>query len=100
MAISGGCARHRLCAGQDDAGIPELLDESCGWLIPAGDEPALAEAMRQALASSAAELAAKGAVGRARVASRHDRRALARTLSRFFRDRQVREDLLPEAADA
>jgi glycosyltransferase involved in cell wall biosynthesis len=54
------------------AGIPELVDESCGWLIPAGSEQALAEAMTAALHSPVEELSAKGAVGRERVLRMHD----------------------------
>ena len=54
------------------AGIPELVDDSCGWLIPAGSEEALADAMRAALHASSDELSAKGAVGRDRVQRMHD----------------------------
>lgn len=54
------------------AGIPELVDDECGWLIPAGSEDALVEAMTAALRASTADLAAKGAVGRERVHDMHD----------------------------
>jgi glycosyltransferase involved in cell wall biosynthesis len=54
------------------AGIPELVDETCGWLIPAGSEEALVQAMSAALHASAEELSAKGAVGRERVLRMHD----------------------------
>ena len=54
------------------AGIPELVDDECGWLIPAGSEEALVEAMKAALHASPAELAKKGAVGRERVHRMHD----------------------------
>ena len=54
------------------AGIPELVDDGCGWLIPAGSEEALADAMRAALHASPEELSAKGAVGRERVQRMHD----------------------------
>ncbi|MEX0644212.1 MAG: glycosyltransferase, partial [Parvularculaceae bacterium] len=49
------------------AGIPELVDRNCGWLVPAGDEEALAEAMLDALYADSAILAAFGREGRARV---------------------------------
>ena len=42
------------------AGIPELVDEQCGWLIPAGSEEALVQAMSDALRASPEDLAAKG----------------------------------------
>ena len=54
------------------AGIPELIDDSCGWLIPAGSEEALVGAMTAALHALAEELSAKGVVGRERVLKLHD----------------------------
>lgn len=54
------------------AGIPELVDDECGWIIPAGSEDALVEAMTDALRASARDLAAKGAVGRRRVHQMHN----------------------------
>jgi glycosyltransferase involved in cell wall biosynthesis len=54
------------------AGIPELADGESGWLIPAGSEDALVDAMTAALRAPADELAAKGAVGRERVHRLHN----------------------------
>lgn len=54
------------------AGIPELVDEECGWLIPAGSEQALAHAMAEALRASSKELTFKGSVGRERVRQMHN----------------------------
>jgi glycosyltransferase involved in cell wall biosynthesis len=54
------------------AGIPELVDLQCGWLIPAGSEEALVEAMSEALSATREELAKKGKVGRTRVARFHN----------------------------
>lgn len=54
------------------AGIPELVDGECGWLIPAGSEEALADALREALHAPANDLSARGAVGRQRVLQMHD----------------------------
>ena len=54
------------------AGIPELLDAACGWIIPAGDQDALVSAMRSALTASPDALAQLGKEGRARVEDRHD----------------------------
>jgi glycosyltransferase involved in cell wall biosynthesis len=54
------------------AGIPELVDGECGWLIPAGSEEALADALREALHAPANDLSARGAVGRERVRQMHD----------------------------
>lgn len=54
------------------AGIPELVDGSCGWLVPAGSEEALADAMGSALRAPAEELTKKGAIGRERVRTLHN----------------------------
>jgi glycosyltransferase involved in cell wall biosynthesis len=58
-------------------GIPELVDREAGWLIPAGSEDALVDAMTAALHASPDELSAKGAVGRERVRRMHDVRTTA-----------------------
>jgi glycosyltransferase involved in cell wall biosynthesis len=67
------------------AGIPELVQPNRnGWLVPAGDELALAEAMRQALNSSVEKLAEMGAAGRADVIERHNVLLEAVKLKRLF----------------
>lgn len=65
-------------------GIPELVDEDCGWVVEAGDVPALSEALRRALASDDAALIEKGKVGRARVVAHHDQTKNAAALRRYF----------------
>ena len=67
------------------AGIPELVDEDCGWIIPAGSVDDIATAMQEALTADAAELSAKGHVGRARVMERHDIRKNASALLELIR---------------
>ena len=55
------------------AGIPELVQPGLtGWLVPASDEVALSEAMREALDAPVEHLARMGASGRLRVRDRHD----------------------------
>jgi colanic acid/amylovoran biosynthesis glycosyltransferase len=49
------------------AGIPELVDDTCGWLFPPGDSSALIASMRAALRCSESELVCKGKKGRERV---------------------------------
>lgn len=66
------------------AGIPELVDESCGWLFPAGDEQKLLEAMRSALRCTPSVLAKMGKAGQDRVKLFHDRRRLAEFLYNNF----------------
>lgn len=77
------------------AGIPELLDARCGWLIPPGDAQALTRAMEAALAASPDELAARGAIGRARVERLHDRRILADALVALFGEADARNRSAP-----
>jgi glycosyltransferase involved in cell wall biosynthesis len=66
------------------AGIPELVDDQCGWLIPAGSEEMLAGAMSTVLRTSLEELTRKGAVGRERVRARHDASRNAQQLIEAF----------------
>lgn len=66
------------------AGVPELVDAACGWVIPAGSIDALADAMAEALAADPARLRAMGEVGRARVLARHDARANGAAMAALF----------------
>ncbi|MCU0673541.1 MAG: glycosyltransferase family 4 protein [Myxococcota bacterium] len=67
------------------AGIPELVTpREHGWLFPAGSVTALADAMRECLQASPAELSEMGRRGRARVAELHDSRKNAAELARLF----------------
>ncbi len=56
------------------AGTPELVDESCGWLIAAGDVGAIADAMIAAITANPAKLDDMGYEGRTRVLADHDAR--------------------------
>jgi glycosyltransferase involved in cell wall biosynthesis len=54
------------------AGIPELVrPQENGWLVPAGDVEALADAMQEVLSRAPDALAEMGERGRARVLERH-----------------------------
>jgi glycosyltransferase involved in cell wall biosynthesis len=66
------------------AGVPELVTPDCGWLVPAGDAAALAEAMVTLAATPRDRLAAMGQVGRARVLARHDIDTEAAKLAALF----------------
>lgn len=66
------------------AGIPELVDAGCGWLVPAGSVERLADALVAALSSDASTLAALGREGRRRVVATHDARLAAELLHGFF----------------
>lgn len=66
------------------AGIPELVDEKCGWLVPAGSVDHIAQAMLSALDTSTEDLAAMGLEGRRRVVERHNSTKNAHELYRLF----------------
>ncbi|NIJ08925.1 glycosyltransferase involved in cell wall biosynthesis [Sphingomonas vulcanisoli] len=66
------------------AGIPELVDAECGWIVPAGSVEALADAMATVLAEDPVRLRAMGEVGRARVLAMHDARANAAALAELI----------------
>ena len=67
------------------AGIPELVRPGqTGWLVPASDEIALAEAMGEALATSPVELANMGSAGRLHVINCHDSAKEAVKLKSLF----------------
>lgn len=67
------------------AGIPELLDEHCGWIFAPGDEAAIAQALRGIMRATPEERVALGAEGRRRVEERHDLRKSAHALLEAFR---------------
>jgi glycosyltransferase involved in cell wall biosynthesis len=54
------------------AGIPELVQPDCGWLVLPGSENDLADAMLEALHATPEELAIKAQIGRERVRRMHD----------------------------
>ncbi|WP_444789179.1 glycosyltransferase [Roseinatronobacter sp. NSM] len=66
------------------AGIPELVDDQTGWLVPAGDVTALAGAMRACMDTPPEDLARMGAQGRVRVEKAHDISRSAAALKALF----------------
>lgn len=85
MVIMEAMAAGRPVIATHIAGIPELVQPSrTGWLVPAGDSHALAQAILD-LANSAPEtLARMGAAGRERALARHDVNKEAASLAQFF----------------
>jgi colanic acid/amylovoran biosynthesis glycosyltransferase len=66
------------------AGIPELVDSRCGWIVPAGSAEAIADAMAAALAADPTTLRTMGLVGRERVLAMHDATTNAAALAELF----------------
>ncbi|PTM41491.1 glycosyltransferase family 4 protein [Bosea sp. 124] len=71
------------------AGIPELVDAKCGWLVPPGDMKQLLSAMTAALKAPSHEIQSMGHEGRLRVERLHDRDFLGKRLSELFKDAAV-----------
>lgn len=66
------------------AGLPELVTPDTGWLVPAGDAPALARAIAALAATRPETLAAMGQAARARALDRHDVTREAARLAALF----------------
>ena len=80
------------------AGIPELVRSGeSGWLVPAGDVEALAQAIEDCLAASPAELARMGDAAHARVLERHDIDREAAKLAALFAESSRRGAAAKEA---
>lgn len=88
MVVMEAMAAARPVLATAIAGIPELVDAGrTGWLVPAGDVESLAAAMVALAATPAAERAAMGLAGRARVLQRHDVAQEAAKLAALFAGR-------------
>ena len=73
MAVMEAMAAERPVIATYIAGTPELVQDGVtGWLMPAGDAGALADAIVQMAGTPSARLAEMGAAGRGRVLARHD----------------------------
>ncbi|WP_370401077.1 glycosyltransferase family 4 protein [Sulfitobacter sp. JB4-11] len=85
MVVMEAMAAARPVIATHVAGTPELVqDGGTGWLVPAGDTDALAQAMDRMAQSPLADLSAMGEAGRARVLARHDVAQEAEKLAGFF----------------
>lgn len=76
------------------AGIPELVvPGECGWLVPAGETTALANAMVEALDATTATLDALGAVGAQRTNAMHSVDTEAEKLVALFAQATTQNEL-------
>lgn len=80
------------------AGIPELVDSQCGWMVPAGSQEALVEAMKSALRASPDELQSKGSAGRERVHRLHNSDQNAALLIQAIAERTATADTVERVA--
>ena len=84
VAIMEALALGRPVVTTAIAGIPELVDAGCGWVVPAGSVDDLVVAMRAALDASPERLDEMGRAGRARVLAAHDAVLEATVLAAAF----------------
>jgi glycosyltransferase involved in cell wall biosynthesis len=90
VVIMEAFALKRPVIGTSVGGIAELVvPGDCGWIVSPGSESELADAMREALALSSADLDSMGERGARRVAAAHDALTEARGLARLFLDSQM-----------
>lgn len=66
------------------AGIPELVEPSHGWVIPAGSVSALKDAIQVSLATSTIQLREMGQIGSERVIANHNIETEVVKLSQLF----------------
>ena len=72
VVIMEAMARKRPVVSTFIAGIPELVQPGrTGWIIPAGDVPALAETLKEVIATDVETLTQMGEMGQARARDRH-----------------------------
>ncbi|NEX46229.1 glycosyltransferase family 4 protein [Pseudotabrizicola algicola] len=72
VVIMEAMAAGRAVIATTIAGVPELVTAETGWLVPAGDAEALAQAIRQLAATPPARLVQMGQAARQRAFERHD----------------------------
>jgi colanic acid/amylovoran biosynthesis glycosyltransferase len=68
------------------AGTIELVDNQCGWLVPAGDVDALVAVLKEAELCSSEQLFAMGQCGRSRILARHSAAAVSRQMTNALAD--------------
>ena len=87
VVIMEAMARHRPVVSTYVAGIPELVTPETGWLVPAGDAQALADALKTVISTDSETISRMAQAGAARARDRHlvDREA-AKLAARFFGD--------------
>ncbi|SDX03383.1 Glycosyltransferase involved in cell wall bisynthesis [Ruegeria halocynthiae] len=61
-------------------GIPELVDEACGWLADPGNKESLVECLKSLLSKDVDELSSMGQIGRERVLKLHNQSNNAKRL--------------------
>lgn len=83
VVIMEAYARSRPVLSTYIAGIPELVDEDSGWLVPAGNVSLLSEKIQSVIDTPISQLELLGRNGREKVVLRHSSDVEAEKLLRF-----------------
>lgn len=86
IVIMEALASQRAVISTRITGIPELLDETCGWCVTPGQADPLTQALRECLESPPEALAEKGRAGRALIEAHHDQSVNAARLRALITD--------------
>jgi glycosyltransferase involved in cell wall biosynthesis len=84
MVVMEAFAAARPVIASAIMGVPELVSRETGWLVPAGDPLALADAIRAFATTPRDRLATMGAQARETVLARHDITVEAEKLAALF----------------
>ncbi len=84
MVVMESFAAGRPVIASAIMGVPELVSRDTGWLVPAGDAQALAQAIAAFAATPRDRLAAMGQAARTTVLARHDITTEAEKLAALF----------------
>ncbi len=84
MVVMEAMAAGRPVIATSIAGVPELVTRDTGWLVPAGDAQALADAIGTMAATPPDRLTEMGKAARTRVFARHDINTEAAKLAALF----------------
>lgn len=84
MVVMEAFAAGRPAIATAIAGVPELVTPDTGWLVPAGDPMALAQAIQQLAETPHDRLTKMGRAARKRVLARHDVNREAEKLAALF----------------
>lgn len=84
VVIMESYARSKPVLSTYIAGIPELVADDSGWLVPAGDIQALAQTMKKIITTPVGDLQELGECGHQKILERHDSLKEAEKLLKYM----------------
>jgi colanic acid/amylovoran biosynthesis glycosyltransferase len=86
VVIMEALARKRPVISTFIAAIPELIDNRCGWLVPAGNAHKLSEVMLEVINTPSEQLYSMGCIGFNRILAEHNSILEAKKLQVLFKE--------------